>query len=179
MEFDFDGNPVDARGRAVYLERFLHGEIYRQRPDVQAIVHSHSPAVVPFGVTPVPLRPVYHMGAFLGTGVPVFEIREAGGATDMLIHNSALGAALARCLGDAPAALMRGHGSVVVGKSLPLAVFRAVYLEVNARLQTEAMRLGEVNFLLPEEARLATASTEGQVLRPWTLWKREVLGKGQ
>jgi ribulose-5-phosphate 4-epimerase/fuculose-1-phosphate aldolase len=175
MEFDLDGNPVDARGRGVYLERFLHGEIYRQRSDVRAIVHSHSPAIVPFGVTPVPLRPIYHMSSFLGRGVPVFEIREAGGETDMLIRNSMLGAALARSLGDAPAALMRGHGSVAVGESLPQAVFRAVYLEVNARLQTEAMKLGEVNFLTPEEAGMASMSVGSQVLRPWALWKREIL----
>lgn len=175
MEFDLDGNPLDAGGRAVYLERFLHAEIYRHRRDVRAIVHSHSPAVVPFGVTPVPLRPIYHMSAFLAAGAPVFEIRDAGGPTDMLIRNSELGAALARCLGASPAALMRGHGSVVVGQSLPQAVYRAVYLEVNARLQSEALKLGEVNFLTPEEARLAAAANDTQVLRPWNLWKHEVL----
>jgi ribulose-5-phosphate 4-epimerase/fuculose-1-phosphate aldolase len=174
MEFDLDGEPVDARGRRTYAERFIHSEIYRRRPDVNAIVHSHSPAVIPFGVTNVPLRPIFHMSGFLGSGVPVFEIREVAGDTDMLIRNPALGAALALRLGDKPAALMRGHGSVTVGISLPQAVFRAVYLEVSARLQSEAMKLGSINFLTSEEARLASAMSDMHLLRPWMLWKYEV-----
>jgi len=174
MEFDLDGEPVDARGRGTYAERFIHSEIYRRRPDVNAIVHSHSPAVIPFGVTNVPLRPIFHMSGFLGTGVPVFEIREVAGDTDMLVRNPALGAALALRLDDKPAALMRGHGSVTVGISLPQAVFRAVYLEVNARLQSEAMKLGSINFLTSEEARLASAMTDMHLSRPWMLWKHEV-----
>lgn len=174
MEFDLDGEPVDARGRGTYAERFIHSEIYRRRPDVNAIVHSHSPAVIPFGVTNVPLRPIFHMSGFLGTGVPVFEIREVAGDTDMLVRNPALGAALALRLDDKPAALMRGHGSVTVGISLPQAVFRAVYLEVNARLQSEAMKLGSINFLTSEEARLASAMSDMHLSRPWTLWKYEV-----
>src|SRR5438093_11377717 len=120
MEYDLDSVPVDPRGRAVYLERFIHGEIYRVRPDVRAVVHNHSPSVIPFGVTGAPLRPLYHMSAFLWPGVPVFEIRSAGGpATDMLIRDAALGQALARSLGAGPVALMRGHGAVVVGASVP------------------------------------------------------------
>ena len=174
MEFDLDGEPVDARGRSTYAERFIHSEIYRRRPDVNAIVHSHSPAVIPFGVTNVPLRPIFHMSGFLGTGVPVFEIREVAGDTDMLVRNPALGAALALRLDDKPAALMRGHGSVAVGISLPQVVFRAVYLEVNARLQSEAMKLGSINFLTSEEARLASAMSDMHLSRPWMLWKHEV-----
>jgi HCOMODA/2-hydroxy-3-carboxy-muconic semialdehyde decarboxylase len=174
MEFDLDSNPMDARGRGTYVERFIHGELYRRRPDVKAIVHSHSPAVIPFGVTGVPLRPIFHMSAFLGAGVPVFEIRETAGDTDMLVRNASLGTALARCLDDKPAALMRGHGSVAVGASLPQAVFRAVYLEVNARLQAEAMRLGNINFLSAGEAKLAAAGNDQHVLRPWMLWKHEI-----
>lgn len=173
MEFDLDGNPIDARGRSMYAERFIHSEIYRQRPDVKAIVHSHSPAVIPFGVVEVPLKPIFHMSAFLGVGVPVFEIRKAAADTDMLVRNPVLGKALALCLENKPAALMRGHGSVAVGNSLPQAVFRAIYLEVNARLQADAMKLGTVNFLTSEEARLAAASTEVHLSRPWELWKRE------
>ena len=119
VEFDLDSNPVDPRGRKFYLERFIHGEIYKARPEVKSVVHHHSPAVIPFGVTNVPLRPIYHMAAFVGLGVPVFEIREAGGMTDMLVSTPELGRALARTLGDKPAALMRGHGAVVVGASIP------------------------------------------------------------
>jgi HCOMODA/2-hydroxy-3-carboxy-muconic semialdehyde decarboxylase len=174
MEFDLDSNPIDARGRGTYVERFIHGEIYRRRPDVKAIVHSHSPAVIPFGVTNVPLKPIFHMSAFIGAGVPVFEIREVSKATDMLIRDSALGLALAKRLEAKPAVLMRGHGAVAVGVSLPQAVFRAVYLEINARLQAEAMRLGKINFLNPDEAKLAAAGNDMHVLRPWMLWRHEI-----
>jgi ribulose-5-phosphate 4-epimerase/fuculose-1-phosphate aldolase len=177
MEFDLNGNPVDPRGRAVYLERFIHSEIYKARPDVKAIVHSHSPAVIPFGVTSVPLRPVFHITAFLGAGVPIFEIREtAGDGSDMLVRDPKLGAALAKTLGDKPVALMRGHGSVAVGVSLQQVVYRAVYTEVNARLQADAMRLGTVNFLTPAEASKAATVNDGLVGRPWDLWKRKAMG---
>src|SRR5438045_7538758 len=143
MEFGRDGNAIDPKGRAVYLERFIHSEIYKAHPEVKAVVHSHSPAVIPFGVTSVKLRPVFHLSSFLGGGAPVFEIREAGGpATDMLIRTPELGAALARTLGSAPVALMRGHGDVVVAPSLREAVFRAVSNEVNARRGAEALQLG-------------------------------------
>ena len=174
MEFDLSGEPVDARGRSSYAERFIHSEIYRHRPDVKAIVHSHSPAVIPFGVTSIPLKPIFHMSGFLGGGVPVFEIRETAGDTDMLVRNPALGEALARQLNDKPAALMRGHGSVAVGISLPQVVFRAIYLEVNARLQVDAMKLGSVNFLTDGEANLAAAANDIHVMRPWMLWKHEI-----
>src|SRR5712691_2433366 len=179
MEYDLDSTPVDPRGRTSYLERFIHGEIYRVRPDVRAIVHNHSPSVIPFGVTGVPLRPLYHMSAFLSAGVPVFDIRQAsGGMTDMLVRTPALGQALARTLGTRPVALMRGHGAVVVGASLPLVVFRSVYTEVNARLQSQAMALGgQVTYLDPEEARLAEASVSGTAPRPWELWKKKALAR--
>ena len=176
MEYDLDSRPVDPRGRATYLERFIHGEIYRARPDVRAVVHNHSPSVIPFGVTGAPLRPLYHMSAFLAGGVPVFDIRQATGAmTDILVRDTALGQALARALGAAPVALMRGHGAVVVGAGLPVAVFRSVYTEVNARLQAQAMALGgPVTYLDPEEAKRAEASISGTIGRPWELWNRNV-----
>ncbi len=133
-------------------------------------MHSHSPSVIPFGVTAVPLRPIFHMAGFLGTEAPVFDIREVAGPTDLLISNPSLGAALALFLRDKPVALMRGHGSVAVGDSIPQAVFRAVYLEVNARLQAEAMRIGDINFLTPEEATLAAANNDKHISRHWQLW---------
>ncbi|HUM17852.1 MAG TPA: class II aldolase/adducin family protein [Candidatus Nitrosotalea sp.] len=178
MEYDLDSEPVDARGRASYLERFIHGEIYRARPDVRAIVHNHSPSVIPFGATGVPLRPLYHMSAFLAAGVAVFEIRAAaGGDTDMLVRTPALGRALAQALGARPVALMRGHGAVVVGSSVPLVVFRSVYTEMNARLQAQAMALGgPVTYLSPGEAQRAEAAVAGTVGRPWELWKQKVRG---
>jgi ribulose-5-phosphate 4-epimerase/fuculose-1-phosphate aldolase len=180
MEFDLDSNPIDGRGRTAYLERFIHGEIYRAHPTVQAVVHSHSPAVIPFGVVGVALRPIFHLGGFLGAGVPVFEIRDAGGpATDMLIRNPALGAALAKTLGSAPVALLRGHGDVVVGQSVKEAVFRAIYTEVNARLESEALRLGQgqVVFLNQEEAKAAAETNSAQIGRPWELWKAKALAE--
>ena len=182
IEFDLDSNAIDGRGRTLYLERFIHGEIYRANPSVHAIVHTHSPAVIPFGVVAVPLRPIFHLGGFLGAGVPVFEIRDtAGPATDMLIRNPALGAALAKTLGAAPVALMRGHGNVVVGGTIHEAVFRAVYTEVNARLQSEALRLGngEAIFLNQEEAQAAAQTNAAQIGRPWELWKIKALAEGR
>lgn len=171
MEFGMDGEPVNARGRKPYLERYIHSEIYRARPDVVAIVHSHSPALIPFGVTGTALRPIYHMGGFLGGTTPVFEIRDAGGpATDMLIRDRKLGAALAKSLGPAPFALMRGHGSVAVGGALKQVVYRAIYAEINARLQAEAMRLGTVTYLNEAEAAGASRTNDAAVDRPWELW---------
>jgi len=176
MEYDLDSNPLDATGRAMYLERFIHGEIYRVRPDVTAIVHHHSPAVIPFAATTAPLRPLYHMSAFVGEGVPVFEIRAAAGMTDMLIRDAALGRALARTLGQHPAALMRGHGAVVVGADLPLAVGRSIYLELNARLQVQTIALGgDVTYLDPEEVSKVVAVQD--YARAWELWKRKALAK--
>ena len=178
MEYDLDSVAVDPRGRAVYLERFIHGEIYKARPDVRAVVHNHSPSVIPFGVTLVRLRPLYHMSAFIGDGVPVFDIRAAaGGPTDLLVRDGALGRALARTLKARPAALMRGHGAVVVGASVQQAVFRSVYLEMNARLQAQALTLGggQVTYLDAEEARRAEASVGGTIGRPWELWKKKAM----
>jgi HCOMODA/2-hydroxy-3-carboxy-muconic semialdehyde decarboxylase len=173
LTFELDGTPVEAAGQRVYLERFIHGAIYRARPEVMAVVHSQSPSVVPFTVSRrTRLQPVCHMSGFLGAGAPVFEIRDvAGPATDLLVRDDRLGRALADTLGDAHLVLMRGHGSTTVAPSLKLAVYRAVYAEVNARLQAQALQLGDPAFLTPEEAQAAMDSTEGQVERPWALWK--------
>ena len=179
IEYDLDSNPVDAQGRASYLERYIHGEIYKVRPDVRAVVHSHSPSVIPFADTGVPLRPMNHIAGFLGTGAPVFEIRDAGGpATDMLIRNAELGRALAATLGGHQIVLMRGHGSVAAGQSIRHVVFRAVYTEVDARMEAEAIRLGTPTFLNAEEAAAAMKTNDALVERPWALWKRHVMEKG-
>jgi ribulose-5-phosphate 4-epimerase/fuculose-1-phosphate aldolase len=174
ITFDLDGTALDAEGRRVYLERFIHGEIYRARPDVQAIVHSHSPSVIPFGVTGQPLRPIFHMSGFLGEGAALFEIRETGGDTDMLIRDNRLGKALAHSLGARSTVLMRGHGSTVVGTSIEQALYRAIYAEVNAKLQLQAVTLGEVNYLNPREAAMAAATNDTQLARVWELWRREI-----
>lgn len=177
LSCDLDGNVHDAQGRRSYLERFIHSAIYRARPDVRSVVHSHSPAVIPFGVTSARLRPICHMSGFLGAQTPVFEIRHAAGeSTDLLISTQALGVALADTLGGNAVALMRGHGSVAVGSSIQQVVFRAIYTETNARLQTQAMAIGDINFLTAAEAQAAATMNDGQMLRPWEMWKRKVTG---
>ncbi len=174
VTFDLDGTALDAAGRRVYLERFIHGEIYRARQDVQSVVHSHSPSVIPFGVTQRPLRPVFHMSGFLAEGSALFEIREVAEDTEMLVSSGPLGAALAAALGSHSTVLMRGHGSTVVGVSLEQAVYRAIYAEVNARLQIQAIALGEVTYLNAQEAAKAAAVNDTQLARAWEFWQRAV-----
>lgn len=170
---DLEGNVHDEQGRHTYVERFIHSEIYRSRPDVMAVIHSHSPAIITFGVTGARLRPICHMSGFLGAQVPVFEIRHAGGEnTDLLIRNQALGKALAKDLAGNSVALLRGHGNVVVGHSIQQVVFRAIYTENNAKLQSEAMRQGEVNFLTDGEAEATSRMTDEHLDRPWQIWKK-------
>jgi ribulose-5-phosphate 4-epimerase/fuculose-1-phosphate aldolase len=175
VEFELDGTPVDAAGRAVYLERFIHGEIYRARPDVMAVVHSHSPSVVPFSVVKgSPLRALCHMSGFIGTEAPNFDIRDvAGDHTSLLITNPELGSALAETLGQKAVVLMRGHGSTVVADGIRKVVYRAVYTEVNARTQAEASRLGEVTFLSEGEIAETVRVIETQADRAWNLWKQK------
>jgi ribulose-5-phosphate 4-epimerase/fuculose-1-phosphate aldolase len=180
LEFDLDNNPVNARGANLYTERFLHGEIYKTRPDVVAVTHFHAPPVIPFSVIDVPLRPIYHRAAFIAQGVPIFEIRDAAGMTDLLIRNPMLGAALAKSIADKPAVLMRGHGATVVGPSLQRLVGRSIFLAMNATLQAQAMALapgGHIKFLDPEEARLIEAREGYGLGRAWEAWKRKAVGK--
>jgi ribulose-5-phosphate 4-epimerase/fuculose-1-phosphate aldolase len=175
MEYDLDSNPVDQAGRLMYIERFIHGEIYKARPDVNAVVHSHSPTVIPFSVSTVKLKPICHMSAFLKHDVPNFEIRDCDGMTDLLIRNAKHGSGLARTLGADNVALMRGHGNVCVGPNVMTAVYRAVYTEVNARLQAQAIALGgPIKFLEPEECALITGRKDTNFQRPWAMWKSRI-----
>ena len=178
IEYDLDSNPIDAEGRQSVLERFIHGEIYKARPDVKAVIHSHSPTVVPFSVSQTPLRPVIHVASFLWVGVPVFEIRNFGGsATDMLVRNAGLGKALAATLGDKPVALLRGHGKVVAAADVQLAVRYAIYTEVNARLQATAIALGgPITYISPGEGA-ARDKNPGDFARAWELWKKKALAQ--
>jgi ribulose-5-phosphate 4-epimerase/fuculose-1-phosphate aldolase len=178
-EYDLDSQAVTTPTNpatppaAGYLERFIHGEIYKVRPDVMAVVHCHCPDVIPFGATTVPMQPMYHMGYFIAEGVPVWDIRAAGG-TDMLVRNNQLGRALAQALGNKSAALMRGHGAAVAATSLHLVVGKAYYLNLNARLQMQAMQLagGKVTYLTAEQARNSTQDYE----RSWDFWKSRLPG---
>jgi HCOMODA/2-hydroxy-3-carboxy-muconic semialdehyde decarboxylase len=175
MEFDLDGNAIDARSRQLFLERFIHGEIYKARPDVMAVVHTHSPGVIPFSVSQVMLQPMFHNAAFLGAGAPVWDIRKEFGETDMLVRDPARGKSLAQMLGDKSVVLMRGHGDVTVGPSAKVAVFRAYYTDVNARLQSQAVALGGVvNYLTEREGAKADAVNLAVLDRIWNLWKMRV-----
>jgi ribulose-5-phosphate 4-epimerase/fuculose-1-phosphate aldolase len=179
LEFDLDSNAIDAGGRAVYQERFIHGEIYKARPDVMAIVHNHSPSVVPFACTGCEMKPIFHMSAFIGLGVPNWDIRDAQKGTDMLVKTPALGAHLARQLGPHPAVLMRGHGSTVVGENLQRAVGRTVYLEMNARMQFQSVVLagerGHIVFM--DDAEVQANVSWQNYERSWNLWKTRALAK--
>jgi ribulose-5-phosphate 4-epimerase/fuculose-1-phosphate aldolase len=177
IEYDLDSHPCNADGRGSFLERFIHGEIYKARPDIHSVVHSHSPSVIPFGLVGVPMLAMFHNAAFIAAGVPVFDIREQFGATDMLVGNAAKGVALAGALGKKDIALMRAHGAVACGPTLQTAVFRAVYTEVNARIQhwTQALgRGGPVGALDDEEGRLADAVNQTAGLRAWDLWRSQI-----
>ena len=179
MVFGLDGEPIKPAKLPVYSERFIHSEIYRVRPDVNGVVHSHSPTVVPFTVTNVPLKPI--RAAFFYPEVPVFDTRDVAGWTDLLISNPALGAALAEKLGQNSVVLLRGHGNAVVGASVRKAVYRAVYTEANAKLLLQAMMLGgPINYLAPEEAALMernqTLNRPGHGSdRIWELLKSEAI----
>ncbi|MFZ4687334.1 MAG: class II aldolase/adducin family protein [Hyphomonadaceae bacterium] len=176
LAFGLDGEPTAPTAEPLYLERYIHSEVYRSRPDVVSVVHSHSPSVIPFGVTEERLRPVFHMSAFLGQGAPVFEIRDKfGDETNLLITNSNMGAALADALGESAVLLLRGHGNVVVAPTLRLAVFRAIYTETNAQLQIDALRMGrrKINYLSRGEAKAVTAVAGKLVDRTWDLWVAE------
>src|SRR3954470_5172120 len=178
LEYDLDSKPLDDRGRESVRERYIHGEIYKARPDVTAVVHNHSPSVIPFSVTGVPMRPIYHMASFIGDGVPNFEIRDVEQGTDLLVKTPKLGAALAKTLGGSAATLMRGHGSVTVGENIARAVGRSIYLELSARMQMQAMALskditwmdiGEVKANMPVQ----------DYRRAWPLWREKALAKAK
>jgi HCOMODA/2-hydroxy-3-carboxy-muconic semialdehyde decarboxylase len=180
VEYSVDsGEAVQADAPRGYLERYIHSEIYKARPDVMAVVHNHSPAVLPFGfVKGARLLPVCHMCGFLGRAdgqaPPRFEIRDtAGDGSDLLIRNRELGAALAASLGPHRLVLMRGHGCTIVAESVRVVTYRAVYAEVNAKLLLQGLPLGEPEYLTPAEAEAARITCEGQVQRPWELWKQQ------
>jgi ribulose-5-phosphate 4-epimerase/fuculose-1-phosphate aldolase len=178
VEYDLDGNPVDARGRASFLERFIHAEIYRARPDIMAVIHSHANAVIPFSNSTVKLKPMALVAAFLPQPVPIFDIRHAAGTTNLLVSNATLGKALAKTLGQGSVALMRGHGMVIATSTLPLAVYRAVYTAIDANLEAEAIALGgSVTYLDAGEASAADKVLDQIHLRAWDLWKRQALAK--
>jgi ribulose-5-phosphate 4-epimerase/fuculose-1-phosphate aldolase len=173
MEFTLEGVALDGRGRAPYLERFIHGALYEARPDVTSVVHNHSESVIPFGVTAGKIKPIYHMGASIGHEVPVWDSRDQFGDTALLVENMDMGRDLAKLIGAGGTALMRGHGATVAGKNIRHAVYICVYLEVNARLQKQAMDMGEIKFLTAGEVDKVSARTGSYgINRAWENWCR-------
>jgi HCOMODA/2-hydroxy-3-carboxy-muconic semialdehyde decarboxylase len=184
MEFDLESRPIDQRERSIYSERFIHSEIYKARAGVHAILHSHSPTVIPFGVSNVPLKPIAFTAGFLLPDVPVFEMRRFAGSRSLLVTDAKLGKALADTLGNRTVALMRGHGNVVVGPNIRRLVSRAIYTEVNARLQLQALALGsQIIYLDDAEARAGEENRDKaerghSVDRTWQMWVEEAMGRG-
>ena len=182
IEYDLDSNPCNANGRNSFLERFIHGEVYRARPDIMAVVHSHSPSIIPFGLVEAPMQAMFHNAAFIAAGVPVFDIREKFGATNMLCGDSPKAAALAATLADKSVVLMRAHGVVACGRTLQMAVFRAVYTEINARIQhwTMALANGQPPAALDaEEGQLADVVNDTAAMRAWDFWRGQVRAQVQ
>jgi ribulose-5-phosphate 4-epimerase/fuculose-1-phosphate aldolase len=177
IEYDLDSRPLEDRGRESVRERFIHGEIFKTRPEVMAVVHNHSPSVVPFSVTGAPMRALFHMASFVGDGLPNFEIRDVKPGSDLLVKDPSLGQALAKTLGSKPAALMRGHGSVVVGENLPRAVGRSIYLELSARLQMQALLLagpgGKITYM--DAAEVKASDPVQNYARAWPMWRAKAL----
>ncbi len=170
-----DSQPIDPKGRRVNGERYIHGEIYKARPDVMSVIHSHSPAVIPLSLTSIKLRPVVAQAGFLPPETPTFEIRDARkeGGRGLQVTDSARGAALARTLSSHPAALMRGHGNVVVGSSIKQAVVYAAYVDINARMQTQALLLSK-DIVIMDEPELFRPD-EFDINRPWEHFRQKTL----
>jgi HCOMODA/2-hydroxy-3-carboxy-muconic semialdehyde decarboxylase len=172
IEFDLDGKSVSGDTRPPYLERFIHGAIYEARPDVQAVVHAHAEAVLPFTISTVPLRPVVHMASFIGARLPVWDIRDNFGDTNLLVVNMAQGRDLARALGAERVVLMRGHGFTAAARSLQEAIRMSVYMPLNARVLADALRLGEVKYLSRGEidAHASMKPDDPSMYRAWEYW---------
>jgi HCOMODA/2-hydroxy-3-carboxy-muconic semialdehyde decarboxylase len=173
MEFTLAGEALDARGRKPYLERFIHGALYAARPDVQSVVHNHSPSTIPFGITGKKLRPLLHMCASIGHQVPLWDSHDEFGDTALLVENMAMGRDLAKLVGKGRTALMRGHGAVIAGNSIRHAVFVSIYLELNAKLQMQAMPMGKIKYLYPGEVDAVIKRTgPSGINRAWENWCR-------
>jgi ribulose-5-phosphate 4-epimerase/fuculose-1-phosphate aldolase len=182
LEYDLDAKPLDGEGTkagiASVSERFIHSEIYRARPDVMSVVHNHSPSVIPFSVTGVKMRALFHMASFIGEGLPNFEIRKVKKGSDLLVRSPELGKALAKTLGKAAASLMRGHGSVTVGEDLQRAVGRSVYLEMSAIMQMQALLLSK-KIVYFDAAEVKASAPVQDYKRAWPLWREKALAKAK
>ena len=175
---DLNGARVAGGERRSYEEVAIHAAVYRQRSEVGAVIHSHAPSVLPFSVTGVPLRPVYHMGSVIGHEIPVWDIAKRFGDTDLLVRDARQGDDLVAALGQRTVVLMRGHGCVVTGTDVRAAVFAAIYLERNATVLADALRLGEARSLSAGETQRAAAMLRGNAgERAWEYWLRRLPGR--
>lgn len=173
MQFDLDGRPLEDDARQPYLERFIHAAVYEARPEVLAVVHAHAEDVLPFGISGAPLRPVIHSGSFMGEQVPVWDIRDKFGDTNLLVTSMPQGRDLALRLGAHNVSLMRGHGFVAAARSLIEVVRMSVYVPRNARVQMAALQLGAVKALSPGEIAARNAGYKPQspeTQRAWEYW---------
>jgi HCOMODA/2-hydroxy-3-carboxy-muconic semialdehyde decarboxylase len=177
IEFDMSGKALNGDNRTAYGERFIHSGILKNRPDINSVIHGHAPPILPYGLTGTTLKPVYHMSSFLGEGAPIFEIRnfaKPNPDTDMFVSNIELGNALSQTMGLQYFVLMRGHGYAAGGDSIKKAVFRAIYAIQNASIQSEAIKMGQVQYLTPGEAAISQETIEKTIGRPWQLWTERV-----
>jgi ribulose-5-phosphate 4-epimerase/fuculose-1-phosphate aldolase len=174
MELDLDSRPIEP-GRKAIVERFIHGGIYKARPDVMAVCHSHTPSIIPFGVTGNSVRPICHTGGAIGQITPIWDIREDfGDGTDLLVDNADKGRSLATALGRQRVCLMRGHGSVVGTHDIKAAVMVSIWLMNNAALQMQAQAMGPVNYLSQKEVEAMEALFFGErtIGRAWGFYCR-------
>lgn len=170
VEYNLDSDAVDSTAYPGYLERFIHGEIYKTRPDVLAVVHNHSPMVISFGIGTTPLRPVFHQAAFFLDGIPVWDYRDFGTADGALVNTPERGRAMALALADRPIVMMKNHGVAIVGSTLPMVVGRSITLEQNAEMQSAALARGdEITYLEFEKETMGS-----DFLRAWNLWKLQI-----
>jgi ribulose-5-phosphate 4-epimerase/fuculose-1-phosphate aldolase len=176
MRFDLEGGILEGDGKP-YIERFIHAAIYKRRGDVHSVVHHHSPAVLPFAISDVPLRPVFHMGAVAGARVPVWDSQDEFGDTALLVSNMVMGESLAATLGDEPSALLARHGAVCVGADIRRAVYIAMFMRDNAQLLMQALSLGQPSYLTEGEiAALDLKKRDASVARAWECWVRQYGG---
>ncbi len=176
VELNLDSEPVHPTQFRLYSERVIHGEIYKARPDVNAVVHHHAHTVLPYAISGRELVPVFHLGAVIGSKVPFWDQRDDFGDTNMLVVKPEEGASLARALGPHWMVLMRRHGATVAGTDLRQLAFRTVFGCHNAKLQSEAIAHGHVDQLSPGEQKITEAGQLGPnpIERAWHYWVRHV-----
>jgi len=176
LEYDLDSNPIVPPVTRPYSERVIHGEIFKARPDVNAVCHHHAPPIMPFAISGVPLVPVFHLGAAMGRYAPFWDSRDEFGDTNLLVVKPEEGASLARALGSHSIVVMRRHGATVVGGNLRELVFRTIYSAKNAEHQLAAAALGNVSPLTAGEAEMASGLNlaPGPVARAYEYWVRRL-----